>query len=80
MFACWLACVYVRPRHPATLVCPLRQDRTVTWVDVDGVAILAANKGVPVKATIEHMRDGSSYRCVCGGGLYLRARAGAGGE
>lgn len=33
------------------------------WTDVDGVAILAAHKGVPVKATIEHVRDGSSYRC-----------------
>ena len=27
------------------------------WTDVDGVAVLAAHKGVPVKATIEHMRD-----------------------
>lgn len=36
------------------------------WTDVDGVAILAAHKGVPVKATIEHMRDGSSYRCGAG--------------
>lgn len=34
------------------------------WTDVDGVAILAAHKGVPVKATIEHVRDGSSCRCV----------------
>jgi len=34
----------------------------VKWTDVDGVAILAEHKGVPVKATIEHLRDGSSYR------------------
>lgn len=34
------------------------------WTDVDGVAVLAEHKGVPVKATIEHMRDGSSCRWV----------------
>ncbi|CAM9480909.1 unnamed protein product, partial [Ectocarpus fasciculatus] len=38
--------------------------REVKWTDVDGVAILAAHKGVPVKATIEHLRDGSSYRAL----------------
>ncbi|CAN0406078.1 unnamed protein product, partial [Hapterophycus canaliculatus] len=42
----------------------ISQSREVKWTDVDGVAILAAHKGVPVKATIEHMRDGSSFRCA----------------
>lgn len=41
---------------------PLPQNREVKWTDVDGVAVLAEHKGVPVKATIEHLRDGSSYR------------------
>ncbi|CAM9763104.1 unnamed protein product, partial [Sphacelaria rigidula] len=38
--------------------------REVKWTDVNGAAVLAANKDVPIKATIEHMRDGASYRVL----------------
>lgn len=31
---------------------------------MNGAEVLAAHKDVPIKATIEHLRDGASYRCV----------------
>lgn len=41
----------------------MRQSREVKWTDVNGAELLAKHKDKPVKITIEHLRDGSSYRC-----------------
>ncbi|CAM9546987.1 unnamed protein product, partial [Discosporangium mesarthrocarpum] len=38
--------------------------KQVKWSDVDTEALLMMHKGTPTKATIEHIKDGSSYRVL----------------